>query len=277
MPDPISLLNAALAGRYLTQRELRAGDMATAYLADDLKNSRDVVLKVLKPEVADMIGPERFRAKIEPVARLRGRFVVPILDFGATAGLTYYMVPFTEGESLRERLERDGPLAVPEALSITKDVATALEHAHSLDILHLELRPTNVFLARGEALVSDFGVAHAITEAARQELTLTGIYAGTPNYMSPEQIGENAPIDARSDVYALGCLLYEMLTGERPFPGTPVQAMVAKGVGRPVAPIRSLRPGVPEAIEAAIDLALEKNPSDRFGSALELYEACRAR
>lgn len=274
MSGPIARLNADLIGRYVIQSEARVGSMVTEYVGRDLEHDREVCIKVVKPELAEVVGVERFLSAIGPAASLRGTHILPLLDSGRVADTAYYVVPRVDGELLRERLDRGGRLSVDVTLGITRDVALALTHAHERGIVHCDLRPTHILLGSENALVADFGIGPAITAATRTHPTATGLYVGTPSYLSPEQIGENAPIDMRSDVHALGCMMYEMLTGDRPYPGTTVQVIVAKALSSWVPCIRAVQPDVPEGIEVAISTALARRPEERFGSVLELYEAC---
>jgi len=274
MSDPVSRLSAALADRYEIERELGEGGMATVYLSRDLKHNRKVAIKVLKPELAAVVGAERFLAEIETTANLQHPHILPLFDSGEADHLLYYVMPLVEGESLRDRLDREGKLSVEEALSITKDVAAALSYAHARGVIHRDIKPENVLIEDDEARVADFGIALAVSSANRDQLTATGLSVGTPGYMSPEQIGGEVTIDGRSDVYALGCLLYEMLAGEPPFTGPSVQAVVAKALTAPPPSVRDARPDVPKAVDSAIATALAKRPEERFESARELYEAC---
>jgi formylglycine-generating enzyme required for sulfatase activity/tRNA A-37 threonylcarbamoyl transferase component Bud32 len=276
MDDPVARLNQALEGRYRIQGEIGQGGMATVYLADDVKHERKVALKVLKPELAAVLGGERFLGEIKTTANLRHPHILPLFDSGEADGFLYYVMPFVQGESLRERLERDGRLPVDEALSITTDVAAALSYAHGKGIVHRDIKPANVLLEDGEALVADFGIALAVSGAHRTQLTATGLSLGTPAYMSPEQIGGETSVDGRSDVYSLGCLLFEMLTGEAPYSGPSVQAIVAKALSDPVPSSRERRPEIPKVVDSAITRALAKRPEDRFETPREMSEACAA-
>jgi formylglycine-generating enzyme required for sulfatase activity len=269
-------LNAALEGRYRIERKLGEGGMATVYLTRDLKHGRNVAIKVLSPELAALVGAERFLAEIEMTAGLAHPHIVPLFDSGEVDGLLYYVMPVVEGESLRDHLKREGRLPVEEALAITKDVAAALSYAHARGVVHRDIKPANVLIEDGEALVADFGIAVALSSADSAKLTATGLSVGTPGYMSPEQIGGEAELDGRSDVYALGCLLYEMLTGEPPFTGASVQAVVTKALTEPPPSVRVDRPDVPMAVDETICKALAKRPEDRFATPRELYEACAA-
>ena len=271
--EAIARLNAALEGQYQVERELGEGGMATVYLATDIKHERKVALKVLKPELGAIIGAERFLEEIRTTANLQNPHILPLFDSGELDSLLFYVMPYVEGATLRDRLAREGRLSVPEALSITKDVAAALSHAHSHGVIHRDIKPANVLIGDGEALVADFGIALAVSSADRDRLTATGLSLGTPVYMSPEQISGDVTIDGRSDVYSLGCLLYEMLAGQPPFTGT-AQSVLAKTLAEPAPSLRAIRPDVPEAIDVAVRRALAKQPGERFESAGAFYAAC---
>jgi len=266
-------LRAALADRYALDRELGRGGMATVYLARDLRHGRSVAIKVLRPEIAAALGPERFLREIELAARLTHPHILPLHDSGEAAGFLFYVMPYIEGESLRDRLEREGPLPLEEALRITREVASALGYAHSHDVVHRDIKPENILLSGGEAVVADFGIARAITQAAGTRLTETGIPVGTPAYMSPEQASGGGPIDGRSDVYSLACVLYEMLVGEPPYTGPSAQVVIAKRFTDPVPSVRRLRDTIPPTMDAAITKALAKAPTDRFATAAQFGEA----
>src|SRR2546428_811367 len=249
--------------------------MATVYLTRDLKHDRRVAVKVLHSELAATVGPERFQREIKLAARLQHPHILTVLDSGEAAGQLWYTMPFVEGESLRERLTRERQLPLDDALQITREVADALGYAHGQGIIHRDIKPENVLLSRGHALVADFGVARALQSAAGDRLTETGIAVGTPAYMSPEQATAERELDARSDIYSLGCVLYEMLAGEPPYTGPSAQAVLAKRFSEPIPHIRTLRESVPEAIEQAVSKALAKSPVDRYSSAAEFAEALR--
>ena len=268
----VARLTAALADRYRIERELGRGGMAAVYLAEDLRHRRRVAIKVLKPELAAVIGAERFLHEITTTANLQHPHILPLHDSGAVDGTVFYVMPFIEGESLRERLTREKQLPIPDAVRIAVEVAGALDYAHRQGIIHRDIKPENVLLHDGRALVADFGIALAATSAGSR-MTETGMSLGTPHYMSPEQaMGERA-LDARSDVYALGAMTYEMLTGDPPFTGSTAQAIVAKVMTeRPVPPSR-LRDTIPETLEDAVLTALQKLPADRFGTAAEFARA----
>src|SRR5437899_1156390 len=241
--------------------------MATVYLAQDSKHHRKVAIKVLRPEIAAALGPERFLREIELAARLTHPHILPLHDSGQAGGFLYYVMPYIEGESLRDRIEREGPLPLEDALRITRDVTSALSYAHGHDVVHRDIKPENILLSGGEAVVADFGIARAITQAAGMRLTETGIAVGTPAYMSPEQASGGGPIDGRSDLYSVACVLYEMLVGEPPYTGPSAQVVIAKRFMDPVPSVRRLREAVPSAIDSAITKALAKSPADRFGTA----------
>jgi TolB-like protein/tRNA A-37 threonylcarbamoyl transferase component Bud32 len=268
-----SALADALRDRYVLERELGRGGMATVYLAHDLKHDRKVALKVLHPELAATLGPERFLREIHTTARLQHPHILPVLDSGEDARQLWYTMPFVMGESLRDRLRREVQLPIETAIELAKQVALALDYAHREGVIHRDLKPENILLADGQALVADFGVAKAVNTAGEGQLTETGMTLGTPMYMSPEQASADRHLDQRTDLYALGCVLYEMLAGQPPFVGVTARAIIARHVLDPVPSLRSVRPTVPEFIEAAIIRALAKVPADRFATALELSEA----
>src|SRR5437870_9667172 len=266
-------LQAALADRYALERELGRGGMATVYLARDLRHGRPVDVSVLRHEIAAALGPERFLREIELAARLTLPHILALHDSGQAREFLYYVMPYIEGESLRERLAREGPLPLEDALRITREVASALSYAHNHDVVHRDIKPENILLSGGEAVVADFGIARAITQAAGTRLTETGIPVGTPAYMSPEQASGGGPIDGRSDVYSLACVLYEMLVGEPPYTGPSAQVVIAKRFTDPVPSVRRLRATIPPAIDAAVSKALAKAPVDRFATAAQFAEA----
>ncbi len=249
--------------------------MATVYRARDLKHDRLVALKVLHSELAATLGPERFQREIKVAARLQHPHVLTVLDSGEGAGQLWYTMPFVEGESLRERLTRERQLPLDDPLQITREVADALGYAHSEGIIHRDIKPENLLLSHGHALVADFGVARALQSAAGERLTEMGMAVGTPAYMSPEQATADRELDARSDIYSLGCVLYEMLAGEPPYTGPSAQAVIAKRFSEPIPHVRTMREGVPEAIERVVTRALAKARADRYSSAAEFAEALR--
>jgi serine/threonine-protein kinase len=275
MPDRSADLRRALEGRYRLERELGQGGMATVYLAHDLKHERQVALKVLKPELAAVVGAERFLAEIKTTANLQHPNILPLFDSGDADGFLFYVMPYVEGESLREKLEREGQLHLDEAVRLAGDVAEALHAAHEQGVIHRDIKPANILLSRGRPLVADFGIALAVSEAGGGRLTETGLSLGTPFYMSPEQAsGERTPT-AASDVYALGSVLYEMLVGEPPYTGATAQAVLGKILlGSPTRPTQ-LRKTIPAHVEGAVLKALEKLPADRFDSATAFARALR--
>src|SRR6266566_4439816 len=264
MADQVARLKAALAARYALERELGRGGMATVYLAQDRKHHRQVAIKVLKPELAAALGPERFLREIDTAARLTHPHILPLHDSGEVEGFLFYVMPYVEGESLRDRLSREKQLPLGDALQIAREVADALSYAHSHDVVHRDIKPENILFEAGHAVVTDFGIARAITAAGGEKLTGTGIAVGTPAYMSPEQAAAEHRIDGRSDIYSLGCVLYEMVAGEPPFAGPSAQAILARKLTDPVPPLRTVRETVPEAIERVILKALARVPADRF-------------
>jgi len=269
--------SAALADRYRIERELGAGGMATVYLAHDVRHNRKVALKVLRPELAHAIGPDRFLREIETTANLRHPHILPLYDSGRAGGradeFLFYVMPFVEGETLRGRLDREKQLPVDEALRIAREVADALSYAHSRGVIHRDIKPENILLESGHAVVADFGIARAVDAAGGAQLTETGLAIGTPTYMSPEQASGDPGVDARTDVYALGCVLYEMLVGEPPHHAPTVEAVLARKQLDAPASIRSVRPTVPARMEDAIMRALARVPADRPATALQFAEA----
>ncbi len=264
---------AALADRYRVERELGAGGMATVYLAHDIKHGRDVAIKVLHPDLGAALGSERFLSEIRTTARLQHPHILPLLDSGDADGLLYYVMPYVTGETLRARLEREKQLPIDDALRIAREVADALGSAHALNIIHRDIKPENILLQGGHALVADFGIALAVQSAGGQRMTQTGLSLGTPQYMSPEQAMGERTIDARTDVYALGAVTYEMLAGDPPFAGSSVQAIVAKVMTERPTSLHTLRDTVPDGVEHAVLKALAKLPADRFASAAEFAAA----
>jgi serine/threonine-protein kinase len=271
MADALARLTEALADRYRIERELGQGGMATVYLAEDLKHHRKVALKVLRPELAATMGPERFAREIEVAARLQHPHILGLLDSGDVNGFFYYVMPYVEGETLRDRLARSGEMPVHEAVRLLSEIAEALAVAHRAGVVHRDIKPENILLSGRHAMVMDFGVAKAVTEASgRQQLTTAGVALGTPAYMSPEQATADPQIDGRVDIYALGVLAYEMLTGLPPFHGlNPQQTLAAQVTQVPVA-VGQRRPGISPVLEGAVMRCLEKRPADRFQSADDL-------
>jgi len=273
LPDLSQRLTAALADRYRIERELGRGGMATVFLAQDLKHDRRVAIKVLDPEVAAAIGPERFLREIATVARLTHPHILPLHDSGAVDGLLFYVMPYVEGESLRDRLIREKQLPVDDALRIAREVADALSYAHANGLVHRDVKPENVLLESGHAVVADFGIARAVAAAGGEKLTATGIAVGTPAYMSPEQAAGSRDLDGRSDLYSLGCVLYEMLAGVPPFSGTTVESLTHQHLNVTPRPVTELRPAVPAGVAAALQRALAKTPADRFSPVALFGEA----
>src|SRR3954447_26101965 len=272
-PEAPDLLAAALADRYRVERELGRGGMATVYLAHDLRHDRPVALKVLRPELAASLGPERFLQEIRIAARLRHPHILPVHDSGETASRLWYTMPYVEGESLRQLLARERQLPVERAVRIATQVLGALGYAHAHGVIHRDIKPENILLESDQAVVADFGVARAISAAGEDRLTETGLALGTPAYMSPEQATASRDLDGRSDLYALGCVLYEMLAGQPPFVGATAQQLLARHAIDPVPPLRTVRDTVPESVERSVIRALAKVPADRFPTAAAFSEA----
>ncbi|MEK6689543.1 MAG: protein kinase, partial [Gemmatimonadota bacterium] len=269
----LTRLSAAVADRYRIERELGQGGMATVYLAEDIKHDRKVALKVLRPELAAVIGADRFLAEIKTTAALQHPHILPLFDSGAADGFLFYVMPFIEGETLRDRLNREKQLPIADAVRLTTEIAAALDYAHRRNVIHRDIKPENILLHDGSALVADFGIALAASKAGGTRMTETGMSLGTPHYMSPEQAMGEREITARSDVYALGCVLYEMLVGEPPFTGPTAQAIVAKVMTEKPAAPGQFRDTVPEYVDKVVLMALAKLPADRFASAAELSSA----
>jgi eukaryotic-like serine/threonine-protein kinase len=269
-------VSGALSAQYRLEQEIGAGGMATVYLAEDLRHSRHVALKVLRPELAAVIGAERFLAEIKLTANLQHPHILPLFDSGEADGFLYYVMPYVEGESLRDRLRREKQLPVEEAIRIAREIADALDYAHRHGVIHRDIKPENILLHDRRALVADFGIALAASKAGSR-MTETGMSLGTPQYMSPEQAMGEREITARSDVYALGAVLYEMLTGDPPFTGSTAQAIVALVLTETPRPLIPRRHTIPEHVEAAVLTALEKLPADRFETAAQFAEALEGR
>ncbi|HTO72651.1 MAG TPA: protein kinase, partial [Gemmatimonadales bacterium] len=294
MSTPPVPLAAALADRYRIERELGQGGMATVYLAEDLKHHRKVAVKVLRPELAAVLGSERFLREIETTANLRHPHILPLFDSGVVAvgsqelgvggstpnsklptpnAFLYYVMPFVEGESLRDRLNREKQLPIADALQIAGEVADALSYAHGRGIVHRDIKPENILLESGHAVVADFGIARAVRAAGGEKLTQTGMSVGTPLYMSPEQAAGESDLDGRSDLYALACVLYEMLAGQPPFTGATAEILVRQHLTVDAPPITNYRPAVPAGVSAALARALAKSPADRFNPVAQFSEA----
>jgi len=271
--DILERLRVALSDRYTMDREIGQGGMARVVLAEDRKHRRRVAIKVMRPEVADALGPERFLREIEIAARLTHPHIVPLHDSGEIDGLLYYVMPFVEGESLRDLLSRERQLSLDDALRITREAASALAYAHQQGVVHRDIKPENILLSAGHAVVTDFGIARAVSAAAADRLTKTGIALGTAGYMSPEQATGERDIDGRSDVYSLGCVLYEMIAGEPPFSGPNVQAMIARRLSGPAPSLAGLRDALPDRVEWAVRKALARVPADRFSTAEQFAAA----
>jgi eukaryotic-like serine/threonine-protein kinase len=271
--EPLIQLRTALADRYTIERELGRGGMATVFLARDLKHHRAVAVKLLRPELAGPIGPERFLREIQIAAGMSHPHILPLFDSGSVDGLPYYVMPYVEGESLRQRLERERQLPIETALQITREVGDALGYAHSLGFVHRDIKPENVLLSNGHAVVADFGIARAISAAGGDKLTETGFSLGTPSYMSPEQAAGESEVDGRSDLYSLACVLYEMLGGDPPFLGRTPQHILARHVLDPVPPLRTVRATVPPSVDDALLRALAKTPADRFSTMFQFLQA----
>src|SRR5688500_18544713 len=266
-------LESALLSRYNLDRELGRGGMATVYLATDLRHERRVALKVLHPELSSALGPDRFLREIKLVARLNHPHIVPLFDSGEAGGHLYYVMPVVEGESLRDRLLREGQIPIEESLQIARGIASALDYAHRQNIVHRDIKPENVMLQDGEALVMDFGIAKALSAASTDTLTQTGMMVGTPAYVSPEQAAGESVLDGRSDQYSLGCVFFEMVSGRKPFVGSTAQAILSKRFSDPVPSLRAIRAETTDEIETALLRALSKEPEDRFATTIAFARA----
>ncbi len=275
MADLLDRLRTALADRYTFDREVGRGGMATVYRAQDQKHDRPVAIKVLHPYLAVNLGPERFLREIQIAAQLQHPHIVPLYDSGQAGDLLYYVMPYVEGESLRQRLAREQRLPVEDALHLGRSVAAALDYAHRHGVVHRDIKPENVMLHEGEAVVTDFGIAKAVTAAAASTLTQTGATVGTPAYMSPEQAAGAAELDGRSDVYSLGCVVYEMLSGRTPFTGPTAQAIIAQCFTEPPPSLRGARGDLPEWVEPVVMKSLAKEAGDRFATAAQFSLALK--
>ena len=271
--DQLDRLGTALAGRYTIERELGHGGMATVYLADDPKHLRKVAIKVLRPELGALLGPDRFTREIRIAAALNHPHILPLHDSGEADGLLFYVMPYVRGGSLRQKLSRERRLAIDDAVGLIRQAASALGHAHAHGLIHRDIKPENILLHEGEAMVTDFGIALAAGTAPGERLTATGLMIGTPEYMSPEQAAGERALDARSDVYSLGCVLYELLAGEPPHTGPSAAMVIARRFTEPAPRMRRLRPDVSPSVEQAIARALAVDPADRFPTAAALADA----
>jgi len=275
MTEVMAKLSAALADRYTIERELGEGGMAIVYLAKDLKHNRKVAIKVFKPEVAEQMGKERFLLEIETAASLNHPHILTVHDSGAAEGLLYYVMPFVDGESLRDRIDREKQLPIEDTIQIAQEVSNALSYAHAQGVVHRDIKPENILMYSGHAVIADFGIAKAVSEAGRERLTSTGMAVGTPTYMSPEQAsGED--VDSRSDIYAVGCLVYEMFVGEPPFTGSTVSAIVSQHVAAPPPSASLSRSTVNEGVSQAIMKAMAKTPADRYSKASDFAAALKS-
>ena len=273
MSDPITRINAALEGRYSIERELGQGGMATVYLADDLKHERKVALKVLKPELAAVVGAERFLAEIKTTAALQHPNILPLHDSGEADSFLFYVMPYVEGESLRDRLDREHQLPVKDAVEIAMGLADALEYAHGKGVIHRDIKPANILLQAGKPVIADFGIALAVGVAGGGRLTETGLSVGTPHYMSPEQATGDQSVGAATDIYALGCVLHELLVGEPPYTGSTAQAVLAQVLTETPRAPTNVRAAVPPNVDGAVLKALERLPADRFTTAAGFSKA----
>jgi len=273
MSSVVDRLRGALAERYAVERELGRGGMATVFLARDIRHDRPVAIKVLKPELAAMVGPERFLREIRVAASLNHPHILTLHDSGAADGLLYYVMPVVEGESLSDRMRREGQLPIEASVGIARQIAEALDHAHRQGIIHRDVKPENILMAGDHAFLTDFGVARLAAGSGEARLTETGLAVGTPAYMSPEQIGASSTLDGRSDIYSLGCVLYEMLVGEQPFTGPSAQVILARHAVEPVRNMRLARATLPASLELAVHQAMAKSPADRFATGADFAAA----
>jgi serine/threonine-protein kinase len=273
MSEITGRLTTAIADRYRIERQLGQGGMAIVYLAHDIKHDRKVALKVLRPELAAVIGAERFLNEIKVTANLQHPNILPLYDSGEADSFLFYVMPFVEGDTLRDKLDREKQLSIDEAVDITRSVAAALDYAHRQDVIHRDIKPENILIHDGQALVADFGIALAVSQAGGNRLTETGLSIGTPHYMSPEQAMGDREVDARSDVYSLGAMLFEMLAGDPPYTGSTAQAVVAKVITEKAPRVTATRETVPPHVDDSIQKALAKLPADRFTSASRFAES----
>ena len=275
--DAVAVVTAALGDRYAIDRELGRGGMATVYVAQDRRHAREVAIKVLRPDVAAAIGAERFLREIAIAARLTHPHVLPLIDSGQAAGSLYYVMPYVRGESLRQRLARERRLPLKDALRIARELGAGLDYAHREGFIHRDVKPENVLLADGHAVIADFGIARAICQSCDgQNVTEVGLTIGTPEYMSPEQAAGDRDLDGRSDLYSLACVIYETLAGEPPFAGASARAVMAQHLSEAPPPLRARRPDAPAAVEQALARALAKDPADRFATVAQFVAALEA-
>jgi len=275
--DAVAVVTAALGDRYAIDRELGRGGMATVYVAQDRRHAREVAIKVLRPDVAAAIGAERFLREIAIAARLTHPHVLPLIDSGQAAGSLYYVMPYVRGESLRQRLARERRLPLKDALRIARELGAGLDYAHREGFIHRDVKPENVLLADGHAVIADFGIARAICQSCDgQNVTEVGLTIGTPEYMSPEQAAGDRDLDGRSDLYSLACVIYETLAGEPPFAGASARAVMAQHLSEAPPPLRARRPDAPAAVEQALARALAKDPADRFATVAQFVTALEA-
>ena len=260
---PLSELAAELAPRYQVHGEAGAGGVARVLRATDTETGATVAIKVLHPELSASVHARRFYREIQFLARLRHANVLPVLDAGTAGHNVYYVMPYVDGESLRQRLDRVGALPLEEALQVARDIASALDHAHGMKVVHRDVKPENIMIGPDRALLCDFGIARALEVASAEQLTHTGMVVGTPEYISPEQVQSGRSVDGRADIYALGCILYEVLTGQPPFVGPTPQVIITRHIHQAPRSVRVMRPDVPEPVERAIHAAMAKRRDDR--------------
>ena len=276
MAELADRLGPALPSRYRLIREIGRGGTACVFLAQESHPEREVAIKVLEPEITALVGSERFLREVDFASKLSHPHILPIFAAGEADGLLYYVMPYVEGDTLRDRLARERVLPLDDALRIVLDVADALSYAHGHNVIHRDIKPDNILLQAGHAIVADFGIARAITATGKGPLTGAGFIVGTPAYMSPEQASGSEVIDGRTDIYSLGCVLYEMLTGETPHTGASPDAVIAKKLYSPVPRAAVLRPTVPESLETVLAVALARTPADRYQTAAQFREALSA-
>ena len=273
MTDSFERLKSALAHRYVVESELGAGGMATVYLAQDLKHHRSVAVKVLRPEIASALGADRFLKEIEVTANLQHPHILPLHDSGEAEGFLYYVMPYVEGESLRDRLNREKQLSLDEVARVTREVADALTYAHGHDVIHRDIKPENILMSSGGAILADFGIARALTVTGADEVTATGIAVGTPAYMSPEQAAGDPAVDGRTDVYSLACVVYEMLGGEPPYTGPTPGAILVRQMAGEIRSLSLIRSNIAPEFDAVLRRALDPIPAERFDTAADFARA----